>query len=225
MIIAFWRTIFLYILVIFCLRFMGKRQIGELQPSELVTTIMISNIAAIPIENMGTPLISSVIPILLLACFELISSGISLKSKKARSIIMGNPRTVIHDGNIVEEELYNLRWSIDDLMEQLRGEGYFSIEEVMFAVVETNGKLSIYPKFKYSPVTNGSMDIPLTSCDSPSVVIISDGVLLEQGLDFCEKNQDWLTAILNSSNITLKDVFIMTCNRDGKFNIVRKVGR
>ncbi|MEG1774094.1 MAG: DUF421 domain-containing protein, partial [Oscillospiraceae bacterium] len=175
MLIAFWRTIFLYLLVIVALRFMGKRQIGELQPSELVTTIMISNIAAIPIENMDGPLITGIIPIVLLACLEVLSSALNLKSRAVRAVVVGRPRALIHDGTIDQKELEKLRWSIDDLMEQLRGNGIFDLAEVDFALVETNGSLSVYPKFAARGVTNADLHLSASGCDSPPVLIINDG--------------------------------------------------
>lgn len=222
MLIAFWRAFFLYVLVICCLRFMGKRQIGELQPSELVTTIIISNIAAIPIENMGTPLISSTVPIVLLACMEVLSSGVILKSRRARKIIMGSPRTVIQTGKIKEEELRKIRWSIDDLMEQLRANGIFDISEVDYGIVETNGKLSVYQKFEHRPLTNKDAGIKKQGFDSPAVILISDTEVLADGLHFCEVDDTWLANTLRREHLKQQEIFLMSCNKDKQYFIARK---
>lgn len=222
MLIAFWRTIFLYFLVIICLRFMGKRQLGDLQPSELVTTIIISNIAAVPIENMGMPLLASAIPILLLASLEVIFSGIILKNRKLRRLIMGSPRAVIQSGVVIEEELRKIRWSIDDLMEELRCSGIFNIAEVDYALVETTGRLSVYQKFEHRNVTNGGAKLKKKGKDSPSVIIISDGELVVEGLNFCMITEGWIHTTLKKRGLVLRDVFIMSCNQDLEYVIFER---
>lgn len=222
MIIVFWRTIFLYFFVIVVLRFMGKRQIGELQPSELVTTIIISNIAAIPIENMGTPLIHGVIAIGTLACFEIFFSLAEIKSKKARSIIIGNPQDVIQHGKINQKSLRLLRWSIDDLLAQLRNKGIFNINDVELAIVETNGSLSVLQKFQYRPVNNQNSKRSCQDADLPAAVIISDGVIVNNALTFANVTERWLQEILVQERLALSDIFLMSCDTSKKYVIVKK---
>ena len=213
MLITLWRTMILFIAVTCSLRFMGKRQIGELQPSELVTTIMVSNIAAIPIENPGSPMINGLLSIALLACLEVLFSALLLKSKKLRGIIIGHPRCVIRDGTVDQRELRSLRWSIDDLMEMLRSSGTFDISEVLFAIVETNGSLSIYPKFSKRPATNGDLsmlDIEPPASEAPPVIVVADGELDRNALGYCNLSERWLKELLTERKLKLEDIFLLS---------------
>lgn len=148
MAISFIRTIILYLFVVVGLRIMGKRQIGEMQPSELVVAIMISDLATIPMQEVGIPLFSGVIPIFTLIIMEILLSQFSLKNKKFRRLLTGKPNVVIHNGKILEEEMKKIRFNTDDLNEQLRIQGYTGIKDINFAILETNGQLSIIPKPK-----------------------------------------------------------------------------
>ena len=146
--ITFLRTVILYLLVVIGLRIMGKRQIGEMQPSELVVAIMISDLASIPMQDIGIPLLSGVIPIFTLIIMEIALSQISLKSRKFRRILTGKPSVIIHNGKMLREEMEKIRFNTDDLKEQLRIQGYVKIDDIQFAILETNGQLSIIPKPK-----------------------------------------------------------------------------
>ena len=140
------RSLILYVLVIFAVRLMGKRQLGELQPSELVITILVSNIATLPLEDSGIPLIVGITPILSLVCFEVIVSWINLRCINIRKIISGSPKIIISNGKVDPHVLRQLRFSVDDLMTALRGKDIFDISEVQFAVVETTGQVSVMKK-------------------------------------------------------------------------------
>ncbi|MFV0498070.1 MAG: DUF421 domain-containing protein [Candidatus Fimivivens sp.] len=222
MFISLWRTLVLFLTMSAVLRFMGKRQLGELQPSELATTIMISNIAAIPIENIGTPMINGVLAILLLACLEVLLSVAILKSRKLRGFVLGHPRCVIRDGKLDQKELSDLRWSLDDLTELLRGNGIFDMDEVLFAIVETNGSLSVYPKFKNRPITNEALSIPAPKCESPPIIVINDGELDMQALKYCALDQAWLDKVLKEKSLTQKDIFAMSCDRAADYILIKK---
>lgn len=222
MFISLWRTFVLFSGVTLALRFMGKRQIGELQPSELATTIMISNIAAIPIENIGSPMINGILAIALLACLEVLFSVLILKSRALRGVALGHPRCVIRDGKLDQNELRNLRWSLDDLMEMLRGNGVFDIDEVLFAIVETNGNLSVYPKFKKRPVINEDLSLSLSGCEAPPVFIINDGEVDVQALQYCNLDKAWLAKTLREEGVSVKDVFVMSCDRSAQYRLVKK---
>ena len=152
MLVTFFRTLILYVVIVFGVRLMGKRQLGELQPSELVVTILISNIATLPIEEVETPLFSGLLPILSLVTFEVIISAINLHSRRMRRVFSGSPVVVIKNGEIDQKKLQELRFSIDDLMAQLRQNQIFALDEVDFAVVETTGKLSVYQKYGARPL-------------------------------------------------------------------------
>lgn len=151
--ISFIRTLILYLLVITGLRIMGKRQIGEMQPSELVVAIMISDLATIPMQETGIPLFSGIIPIFTLIIMEILLSQFSLKNKKFRRIMTGKPNVIIHNGQILEDEMKKIRFNMDDLNEQLRIQGYTGIRDINFAILETNGQLSIIPKAKNKQAT------------------------------------------------------------------------
>lgn len=220
------RTLLLYLVIVFGLRIMGKRQLGELQPAELVVTILVSNIATLPLEDTNVPILGGIIPILTLVCFEVLISTLTLKCKKARTIISGSPRVIIRDGKIDQQEMSNLRFSIDDLMEQLRTNGVFDVRDVAFAIVETTGSLSIYKKFGQQEVTACMLNIQQNEePDCPPVVIVSDGEIIEQSLAYCNLKKKWLDKTLQENHYQLKEVFLMTCNRNADYFIVPKEKR
>ncbi|MEE1043236.1 MAG: DUF421 domain-containing protein [Clostridia bacterium] len=150
---SFIRTIILYLLVILGLRIMGKRQVGEMQPSELVVAIMISDLASIPMQEVGIPLSYGIIPIFTLIIMEILLSQFSLKNKKFRRMLTGKPSVIIHNGKLLENEMKKQRFNNDDLNEQLRIQGYTGIKDIHFAILETNGQLSIIPKPKKQQTT------------------------------------------------------------------------
>ncbi|MGN0683150.1 MAG: DUF421 domain-containing protein, partial [Oscillospiraceae bacterium] len=140
------RAVILYVVVAFSLRLMGKRQLGELQPSELVVTILISNIAALPVEDSSIPMIMGIVPILTLVSLDVIVSTIMLKSTKFRKFVIGTPRVIISNGKILQSEMKKLRYTVDDLIESMRGQQIFDISQVNYAIVETTGKISFMLK-------------------------------------------------------------------------------
>lgn len=221
MLIVFIRATLLYGLIMFCIRLMGKRQLGELQPSELVITILLSNIASLPIEDTSIPLILGAVPLLVLVGCELFTSYISLKSKKFRSFVSGSPVIVIRDGIINQDELRKLRFSIDDLMEIVRQSSIFDIRDVQYAIVETTGKISILPKFKAQTVTAEMLNLDSEE-DIPPVVIISDGELLESAVRACNIEKEWVFKTIAKHNYAVKDVFLMTCDNTKDYYIVEK---
>lgn len=164
MLIIVIRTLILYLTVIISLRIMGKRQIGELQPSELVVAIMISDLASVPMQAIDIPLISGIVPVLTLIVAEVFMSFFGSRCKWFRKLLSGEPSIVIYKGVINEKELSRLRFNVNDLLEELRLNGCCNISEVEFAVLETNGKLSVIPKSKdskktglpYTVISNGS---------------------------------------------------------------------
>lgn len=221
MLIVFIRATLLYGLIMFCIRLMGKRQLGELQPSELVITILLSNIASLPIEDTSIPLILGAVPLLVLVGCELFTSYISLKSKKFRSFVSGSPVIVIREGVIDQEELRKLRFSIDDLMEIVRQSSIFDIRDVEYAIVETTGKISILPKFKAQSVTADMLNLKSEE-DIPPIVIISDGELLESAVRACDIEREWVFKTVAEHNLAIKEVFLMTCDNTKDYYIVEK---
>ena len=224
MAICFIRTILLYIVIIFAVKLMGKRQISELQTSELVVTLLISNIAAIPMQNTGQPLLSGLLPIIILICCEIFVSALMLKSTKFRQTICGRPVVIINDGKIDQDAMRSLRMSTEDLSEQLRQLDVFSLQDVAFAIVETNGKISVLKKpQKLQPdVSMLGIVVPDNGIET---VVISDGTVSDFSLNLCNLSHDWLFGVLQGQNVKLDDIFIMTANKDKNYNIIKKEGK
>lgn len=222
MLIAFVRTIILYILVVAALRIMGKRQIGQLQPSELVVAMMISELASIPMENVGTPLVNGVIPILTLMIAEATFSFLTLKSKRVRKMISGSPTILIEKGRVLEKEMERLRYNIDDLMEELRTNGYANLLDVEYAILETNGMLSIIPKSNKRPVTPSDLELSIEYEGLP-FLLIADGIVNQEALKSANLTEDWLTERLKTFQISnIKDVFIACLDTAGNLFVQKK---
>ncbi len=221
MLVVFLRTLILYGLVVLGMRIMGKRQLGELQPSELVTTILISNIATLPIENTNVPLLSGAVPILTLMCFEVILSFLSMKSRRFRTFLSGTPRLIIRNGEIDQQELAKLRYSVDDLMEQLRVNSVFDVQQVEMAVVETTGQLSVSKKAETLPLTAADLGKQVSPLSIPAVVV-SDGQMVTQGLSYCGISEETVQKLAKKQGRELQDIFLMTCTPDLNVYIVDK---
>lgn len=191
MIISFVRTIILYVLVIAVMRVMGKRQIGELQPFELVIAIMISELAAVPMQETGIPLIAGIIPIITLLIIQVTFSHISMKSEPARKLLCGTPSIVVANGEIVEQELKRLRYNINDLLEQLREKNYPSVSDVEFAILETSGKLSVIPKSQKRALTPADLQLE-TQYEGLPLTLIADGIINYKNLNIAKQDLTWL---------------------------------
>lgn len=215
------RAVILYILITFSLRLMGKRQLGELQPSELVVTILISNIAAIPVEDSSVPMIMGIVPILTLVCLDVIMSGIMLKSAKIRKLMIGSPRIIISGGEIFQNEMKQLRYTVDDLIEAMRDQQIFDITQIQYAIVETTGKINFLLKKDYQPAEKQDVSAG-GSTNNPPSVIIRDGTVDKQQLRLLDLGEQWLTKILRENNVTDKGVFLMTSDSGGNYTIVKK---
>lgn len=217
------RALILYILVIFSVRLMGKRQLGELQPSELVITILVSNIATLPLEDVNIPLMIGVTPILALVCFEVLVSWMNLKFPKLRKIISGSPKIIISNGVIDNTILSELRLSVDDLMMSLRTNDIFSLDEVQYAIVETTGSISVMKKADCETPTRSDLNITKQSSDPP-MVVISDGKIIEKSAKTVGIKISRIKNILSDLKLNVRDVFIMTIDSSGNYFIADKKG-
>ncbi len=221
MLIVFLRALVLYIVVIVSLRMMGKRQLGQLQPSELVVTILISNIASLPIENIDMPMLVGAIPVFALVGFELLMSTLTLRNNKLRRVISGNPIVIIKDGQILQKEMERLRFSLDDLMEALREQSIFDVQDVYYAVVETTGKVSILQKKDKLTVT--LEDIGIEKQDAlPPIVVISDGELIQKSISQNGFEIKKINSIVRRNNLNVSDIFLMTLTQNYESYIVKK---
>lgn len=215
------RSFIIYVCIIAVVRFMGKRQIGELQPSELVITIILSEVAAMPLEDIDTPLMPSIILVFLLACFEVFSSDLSVKFPFFRKLLQGNPILVIKKGKIVEDNIRSIRFSIDDLTEALRLKDVFDINAVDFAYIETNGGLSVKLKKDYRPPTKNDEN---SSDGTIPFLIVDDGKIIKRDFDKCNMSKEKLNKILTKKKIEIKDILLMTADSNGAVHIIMKAG-
>jgi len=216
LLIIFVRTLILYILIIIVLRLMGKRQIGQLQPSELVVALIIADLAAVPMSEVGIPLINGIIPIITLFIMEELLSYLSLKSERARGLISGKPSILIERGIIMEKELQQLRYNLNDLLEQLRLKNFSNVEDVNYAILETSGQLSVIPKEEKKPVTLKDMNIK-TQIQHLPVTVIIDGRIISDNLYKIGLSNNWLANELKKNKIkSARDVFFAYLNPEKK---------
>lgn len=210
MLVSFIRTAIIYLLLILSMRIMGKRQLGDLQPGELVITIIVSDLASIPITDPQAPMLYGIIPLATLILCELILSAVNLKRLKFRRALLGSPKLVIGNGRVLEKELSALRLTLDDLLGEVRNTGCASFAEVAYAILETDGKLSVIPK---DPCNPPPKELPR--------MIISDGKLIENELTAAELKKNEVDAALKKRSLSVKRVFYcFYC--DGEFEIVEK---
>lgn len=221
MVISIIRTLILYAFIILAIRLMGKRQISELQPTELVITMIISDIAAIPMQNTSIPLLSGIIPVLVLVALEIAASVFMMKSSKFRKLLCGSPIVVIRDGEILQSQMRRLRLTTEDLCVQLRQQDVFSIEEVQYCIVETNGDVSVIQKPQFRKPVAQDMGIKIED-NKIETVVISDGRILDNSLQLCQKTTNDVQNILKNENTRLSDVFLMTLDALGKYNIIKR---
>ncbi len=216
------RALLLYLLVMFSLRLMGKRQVGQLQPAELVIAIMISDVASIPMQNTGVPLLSGVIPICILVIAELSISYVSLKSRKLRVAFSGSPSVLVHKGVLDEKEMERQRFNIDDLLEELRTLGYPNVSQIEYAILETGGQISVIPKSAARNVTVGDLQLKVRQEVLP-YALITDGHIDITELARAGKNKNWLEKQLKQRHIkNAKEVFLASLDEQGELFIQTK---
>jgi uncharacterized membrane protein YcaP (DUF421 family) len=209
------RTLILYLLVVLIIRVMGKHQIGQLQPFELVITILISELAAIPMQDTEIPLLNGIIPILTLLFIQVSLSLFSLKSPFVRKIICGGPSILIENGRINEMELIRLRYNLNDLLEQLRLKNIPNIADIEYAILETSGKLSVIPKSQKRPVIPADLKIT-TDYEGIPVLLIVDGELQRKNMKKFNLTENWLLTELEKDNLhSWSEVFLASLDSSG----------
>ena len=221
MIISIIRAALLYTFIILAIRIMGKRQISELQTSELVVTLLISDIAAIPMQDTAQPLVSGIVPIAVLVIAEIVVSALMVKHSGFRKAVCGSRIILINDGKVDQKQMRRLRITIEDLFEQLRQKDVFSLQDVAYAIMETNGKISVIKKPEKDTVSAEMLQLHVPD-KGIETVIISDGEISDFSLKLCEKDTQWVYQILKQEHYELQDVFIMTANRSGEYKIIEK---
>ena len=223
MITIFIRTVIIYILLSIIMRIMGKRQLGELDVGELVITILLSEIASLPITNPEKSLLDAIIPIATLAFLEILTSTLILVNPKIKKLLSSKPSVLISHGVIDKRAMKKVRISIEDLISQIRQNGIFNLDEVDYAILEENGKMSIIPKAQHRQPDMSDMNIKVS--DSGVMhILISDGQINTHGLKLTGKNEKWILNQLSSRSLRVRDVFCMTCNDAGQVYIVKGDG-
>ena len=216
MLINFFRSILLYIIVLIVMRMMGKREIGQLQPFELAISIMIADLATIPMTDTGIPISNGIIPILGLLAMHIIISYINLKSLKAREILCGKPTLLIYRGRIQEDALKKERFTINELEERLRSQNVLNLNDVEYAILETSGQVTVIGK------PNKRNSIPedfgiMPEYEGIPYDLIVDGKIMYDNLKVLNKTYSWLKEEVNKFNLVPKDVLIATIDGKGQF--------
>lgn len=215
MILSYFRTLFLYLVLIFAVRLMGKRQIGEMEPAEFVVTMLVANLAAIPMQDGAIPLYSGLVPILTVLGMELVLSGLILRSVRLRQLLCGKPVILIDNGKILQENLKSARINLDELTGQLRAKDVLDIRTVQFAILETSGDLSVFPYPKEKPASAKDAGVQATGQHLP-VTVVEDGYLSRENLERAKRDEKWLEKVLSQHNCGVKDTFLLTVDESGQ---------
>ena len=209
MILSYLRTVVLYLLLLAVIRLMGKRQIGQMEPSEFVVTMLVANLASIPMQDGGIPLFSGVVPILTVLGAELILSVLSMKSLRFRKLLCGKPVILIENGTILQQNLRKTRITLDELTGHLREKDVLDLRSVQYAILETNGNLSVFPYPKERPASAREAGVQTKKQYFP-ITVISDGKLLRENLKIAKKDTRWVQRVLKEQQAQLQDTWLLT---------------
>jgi len=224
MLTAVIRTMILYLVIVIGIRLMGKRQIGQLEPSEFVLSLLIADLAAVPMQDFGIPIIMGIIPIITLLCLNTILSVLTVKSIRIRALLCSRPSIVVQNGKILSREMVKNRFTVDELMEELRVAGVTDIDSVKYAVLETTGRISVITRRQEQPPTASDFDISVQDIVLP-VIVISDGRVLSENMKVRNLSDQWLRQQLSGRKIhDISQVFLMTVDEAGKVYLSVKEG-
>ena len=221
LILSYFRTIILYLVLIFVIRMMGKRQIGQMEASEFVVTMLVANLAAIPMQDSGIPLYSGLVPILTVLGTELVLSGLIVKSVLFRRFFCGKPVILIDNGRILQDNLRRTRVTLDELTGHLREKDVLDIRTVQYAILETDGNLSVFPYPMERPASAKEAGIPAKKQFLP-VTVLEDGYLSRDNLRIAGKDEPWLDRILAEHQATRDETFLLTVDQQDHIHFVRK---
>lgn len=222
MLVPFIRTLILYVLIIAAVRLMGKRQVGELQPGELVVTILVSAVASVPLQDVDIPLLHGIVPILTLMAAEVILSAFSQNHIAFRRMLTGNPVLVIKDGQLLQPAIHSLRLSIDDILANLRLAGVFDLREIKRAQIETNGQISVLLQDNKLPATRADLGLKSPPA-GPFYTLISDGRVISDNLKSVGCDAAWLEAALTARGAASpREVFFFSADAHGNTVFCRK---
>jgi len=221
--ISYMRTLVLYLVLIAVIRLMGKRQIGQMEPSEFVVTMLVANLASIPMQDSAVPLYTGLVPILAVLGVELVLAALSLKSIGLRRILCGKPVILIENGNILQENLRKTRITLDELTGHLREKDVLDPRAVQYAILETNGNLSVFPFPKERPATAREAGIQARKQYLP-ITIISDGHLLKNNLRLTGRDEQWVQRTLKQKNAVIETTWLLTVDKSGNVIFYEKDG-
>lgn len=221
MIITIIRTVILYMLAVVAVRIMGKRQVGELQPMEFIVTILLSEIVAIPMQNNNIPLLNSVISVLVLTSLAIILSFASLKSMRLRNALEGKPQVVVTNGRPDNEQLKKLRLTLDDVLAALRQKNIFSISEVKYAILETDGSLSVMLNSESRQVTPSDLKLNVAKAELECPVII-DGKKSNLFFNQCGMDNRKFKELLNDNELNINTIYLLTVDKSGNMVFIEK---
>lgn len=224
MLLSYVRTILLYLVLIFVIRMMGKRQVGEMEPAEFVVTMLVANLASIPMQDGAIPLFSGLVPILTVLGMELVISWLTVKSVAMRKLFCGKPVILVENGRICEDNLRSTRITMDELTGHLRQKDILMISDVQYAILETNGELSVFPFPEKMPASAADAGIRVKAQKLP-VTVISDGILLEENLKALGKDRTWLKAMLKKQKADIAGTLLFMADGDGNVYFQSKEGR
>ena len=217
----FIRTLIIYIFVLIALRLMGKREIGQLQPYELVVTIMIADLASVPMQDVSIPILQGLIPILTLLVGQIIISFLNLKSGIMRRLICGKPTIMIEKGKIVEKSLKDQKYTVNGLLTQLRVAGYSNLKNIEYAILETSGAISVIPKNKAMPVTREDMNVKAEYTGFPRAYVI-DGSYIHENIKVSKFSEKKIDDILKKEKVKLEDVFLLVIDENDEIFLQKK---
>lgn len=221
MFLSYVRTIILYLVLIAVIRMMGKRQIGQMEASEFVVTMLVANLASIPMQDSGIPLFSGFIPIVTVLGMELVLSTLSLRSIRFRKLLCGKPVILIDNGKIIQENLRRTRVTLDELTGHLREKDVLDLKSVQFAILETNGNLSVFPYPKERPASAREAGIKAGKQYLP-ITIVSDGKLLRENLQKANKDISWVQRVLKQHDARIRDTWLLTVDAGDRVVFYRK---
>lgn len=214
------RTVIIYAVLIAAMRIMGRRQLGELQPIELVVTLLISDLASVPMQESGIPLLSGLVPIAVLVAAEILLSAWMLKSPRFSALVSGNPLILIRDGKPDQTVLKKLRMSVEDLTESLRSQNIYDFRDIQLAIAETNGSISVYPIAAKRPTVLEDIASAPPHDHGAMLVVVADGVLCDWAMTVCGVDRRWIDAVLKAEGYPLEQVMILTANAAKDYYLV-----
>lgn len=221
MLISFLRTVFLYLVLIAIIRFLGKRQLGQMEPSEVVVTMVVADLASISMQDRNVPISSSLIPIFAVLGMELLLSALSLRSVFLRKLLCGKPVILIENGKFLQDNLRKNRITLDELTSQLREKDVLDISTVQYAILETGGNLSVFPYPEEKPASAKDAGIAPPTQSLP-ITVVADGILFPDDLKRAGKDRRWLDKVLKEHKADLKSTWLLTVDRENKIYFCRR---